>query len=461
MKIIMEQNQNEIENNMMQIYKKLNSQENSVLDIAYFPNVKFNPDGILMEYEEQGVYIVKKEETILDSNDDKKPEVSFELYVNDGSLKMAIVRDGKIYFTPEYMEYIRKLNLTIYKVIEKQNESKFSIDSPKELEGNVDITALSKEELEQKSQQLENDDLQKESESRAEELAENEESDMEAIAKKSGLSLNEIKACSSLNPTEKITDEKSFEDITKTKGMYTKIFMVASNSQTRGNSRFAFWGVTPDGKVEQIQGLEERHGTNTGKEIYAINADGSCVREKQTTALFTLDGMEEGFSITIGQYGILEAEYLRKSSTENKYIGSSINTTHQRPTRKQVQEFMNDRKTNTQELNESIEKAEEQLSEVSTTKLQNIDDNPNNDKAINPEEEVTLHDGTVTTLEEEAWKYNMSIQEYVKLYEQTQGDCPSEKIENIRRQKAIEREPQRPEESHILTPEERALKHWY
>ncbi|MGN1327867.1 MAG: hypothetical protein ACI4VQ_07335 [Clostridia bacterium] len=458
MKAIMEEIQEEqIENNIMQIYKNLYPQENNVLDITYFPNIKFNPDGILMECEEQSVYIVKNQEPILDSNN-KKTEISFDLYIKDGNVKMATIRDGKIYFTPEYMEYIKQLSSSIYKVIEKQNESEFEIDNQREenLEGQPRLTTLSKEELEQKAQQSENDNSRQQTPAQA--IDEREESQMDAIARKSGLTLGEIKACSSLNPAEKITDEKSFEDITKTRGRYTKVFMVASNSQTRGNSRFAFWGVTPEGEVEQVQGLEERNGTNTGKEIYAINADGSCVREKQTTALFTLEGMEEGFSITIGQYGILEAEYLRKSSTENKYIGSSINTTHQRPTRRQVQEFMNDKRTNQQELNESIEKTEEQLDEVATTKLQNIDDNPNNDKAIDSEQEIKMHNGEITTLEKEAWKYDMSIQEYIKLYEQIEGDCLSEKVENIRNKKAIEREPQRPEEIEILTPEEQALK---
>lgn len=299
-------------------------------------------------------------------------------------------------FYPEYMQYLQQLNLAIYKVMDKQNGSNFPVINYQEI-NLPDLSTLSKEELEQKLQLLKGKNLPEEG-ALEEKSSLDEETSIEEFARKAGIQLSDVKSCSSLDPTEKITDEKSFEDITKTKGMYTKVFMVASNSQTKGNSRFAFWGVTPKGKVEQIEGLEEREGTNTGKEIYVINEDGSCVKEKQTTALFTLEGMQEGFSITIGQYGILEAEYLRKSSTENKYIGSSINTTHQRPTRKQVQEFMNDGKTNKQELDESIEKTEGQLSVSPTTRIENIDNNPNNDIIERQE------DREILTPEEQALK---------------------------------------------------------
>ena len=257
-----------------------------------------------------------------------------------------------------------------------------------------------------------------------------EEQAIEEIAIKTGMSIEDIKSCASLDPKEKITDSQSFEDITNTVGKYEKVLPVASNSKTQGTSRFVFYGITPKGEVEQVPGFEERDGVNTGKEIYSMNRDGSVVKEKQTSALFMLRNGEEGFSVTIGQYGMIEVDYIRKDPTQNKFIGLTLNTYSEKPTTREVQEFMNDARTTDEELTEIIEKTEHQLDEhgSETTLLQNIDDNPNNDKAIDIDEEIEMHDGTVTTLRQEAEKYNMSPEDYIKYFEAARGDCTSDKI---------------------------------
>ena len=91
---------------------------------------------------------------------------------------------------------------------------------------------------------------------------------------------------------------------------------------------------------------------------------------------------------------------------------------------------MNDARTTDTELTEIIEKTEHQLDEhgSETTLLQNIDDNPNNDQAIDIDEEIEMHDGTVTTLRQEAEKYNMSPEDYIKYFEEARGNCTSDKI---------------------------------
>ena len=293
---------------------------------------------------------------------------------------------------------------------------------------------MSKEEIEKQMQErvglqgqekLTEQDLEKQKqETKSEEQA------IEEIAIKTGMSIEDIKSCASLDPKEKITDSQSFEDITNTVGKYVKVLPIASNSKTQGTSRFVFYGITPKGEVEQVPGFEERDGVNTGKEIYSMNRDGSVVKEKQTSALFMLRNGEEGFSVTIGQYGMIEVDYIRKDPTQNKFIGLTLNTYSEKPTTREVQEFMNDARTTDEELTEIIEKTEHQLDEhgSETTLLQNIDDNPNNDKAIDIDEEIEMHDGTVTTLRQEAEKYNMSPEDYIKYFEAARGDCTSDKI---------------------------------
>ena len=275
---------------------------------------------------------------------------------------------------------------------------------------------------------------------------ENEEESMEQIARQSGITKDDIKSCSEINPHERITDQKSFEDIANVTGKYSKIFVVSANSQTRGNSLYSFWGMTQDGKMEPVKGLEERQGVNTGKSIYSINRDGSQVKEQQTSALFTMPNQREGFSVTIGQYGIIETTYIRRSPNENKNIGSTVNSSTQKPTTREVQEFMNDSRTTDAELKETIDKTEHQLGETSETKLRNVDDNPNNDVEIDMDQEITLHDGTITTLAKEAEALNIAPDEYKKQFAEREADCYADKVELIREEQAEEQSAERAEE---------------
>lgn len=50
------------------------------------------------------------------------------------------------------------------------------------------------------------------------------------------------------------------------------------------------------------------------------------------------------------------------------------------------------------------------------------------------DEEITLHSGETTTLRKEAEKYDMAIEQYCDRFELTEGDCPSEKIETVRKE---------------------------
>ena len=204
--------------------------------------------------------------------------------------------------------------------------------------------------------------------------------------------------------------------------------------------------MTQDGKIEPIQGLEERQGVNTGKSIYSINRDGSQVKEQQTSALFTMPNQREGFSVTVGQYGILETTYIRRSPNENKYIGSVVNSSTQKPTTREVQEFMNDSRTTDAELGKTIDKTEHQLKETTETKIRNIDDNPNNDVEIDMDQEITLHDGTTTTLAKEAEKLNIVPDEYKKQFAAKEADCYASKVELIRKENIVDQSQEKAEE---------------
>lgn len=437
-----EDKREKIEQQMLEIYKSYqNKDEKSVISITYYNQL------VISISQSQTMYGLKDAFT-----------VSLNITGKDGKNRIAIYQEGKeiamidensnITFSQEYLLSMKKISISIYLVLQKINGQHFDLPDLQENKEDlpqivndekVNNFSLQKEELDTKEAESERNNLEEATQDvTIEEMKEqetetkDEEANMRKIAQKSGKTIDDIKSCSTIDPKEKITDEESFENIINATGRYTKIFVVASNEKVQGNSRFAFWGITTDGQVEQIPGLEERDGVNTGKSIYSINRDGSEVKEQQTAALFTLPNQREGFSVTIGQYGIVETTYIRRSPTENKFIGSSINSSTQKPTTTEVQEFMNERRTTDDELQETIDRTEHQLDETEKTKLNNIDDDLNNDRAIDLDAKITLHDGTITTLRDEAERLNISPEEYKKEFEQAKGDCFSDKIELIR-----------------------------
>ena len=282
-----------------------------------------NPENVQNAFQEQDVFLVERSsEQNLENNKDTEPSGPiYDIYIRDGQIKMGTIENGVITFTPEYLQMMMELSPFIYQTLMMQQGKSYEI-----AEGFVDV---SREEdgIQLNPMEMSKEDIEKEMQERVglqgqEKLTEqdqepkDEEQAIEEIAIKTGLSIEDIKSCASLDPKEKITDSQSFEDLTNTVGKYVKVFPVASNSKTQGTSRFVFYGITPKGEVEQVPGFEERDGVNTGKEIYSMNRDGSVVKEKQTSALFMLRNGEEGFSVTIGQYGMIEVDYIRKDPTQ-------------------------------------------------------------------------------------------------------------------------------------------------
>ena len=441
-----------IKENMLTLYKAHQEEEkNPVDEISYYKQLVLQSEKSPIMYGLQDVYPVNI----------KEPEKFYGnrilLYQNGTPIAM-IDENSNIKFSGEYLKQMKALNPSIYSLLASMNGKHYELPQIQEVgeklpdinsKQEVEDFKLSKKELEfARQNEIIGQGIKEENtqEVNNEQEPKNDEESMEQIAKQAGITKDDIKSCSTIDPHERITDQKSFEDIANVTGKYSKIFVVSANSQTRGNSLYSFWGMTQDGKMESVQGLEERQGVNTGKSIYSINRDGSQVKEQQTSALFTMPNQREGFSVTIGQYGIIETTYIRRSPTENKYIGSTVNSSTQKPTTREVQEFMNDSRTTDAELKKTIDKTEHQLGETSETKLRNVDDNPNNDVEIDMDQEITLHDGTTTTLAKEAEALNIAPDEYKKQFVEREADCYADKVELIREEQAEEQAKERAEE---------------
>lgn len=389
---------------------------------------------------------------------------------DENQMQIATVdENGTIKFTDaaleKYEETLTKSDLEkemLKRIKDADGKAKFK-EPEEQQETDINMTQPELEEENQKQQKAQEEEQKKE------EPPQGKEEELQEISRKTGMDPKDLTNCSSIKPEQKITDQDTFEDIVNVKGKYTNVYVINANKATDKNKRFAFVGITPEGEAEYIDELETSGAMQTNVNIYSINRDGSRVEEKQTREMFTTrSNPDKRFTVTTGQYGILEVDYVRKDPNENKFIGSMVETEYERPTTTQVRQFMNERRNNRYEIEDAIERTEEQIGgtysgkdgelESGRTQLENIDKDENNDKAMDIDEEITLHSGEITTLRGEAEKYNMTIEQYCDRFELAEGDCPSEKIETVREEEGPDTDDDEPGgRGGRPTPEEDAL----
>lgn len=413
---------------------------------------------------------VSKQDTYLVRVITEKEKVMYSIY-DENQMQIATVdENGTIKFTDAALEHYEEtllksdLGKEMFKNI-KEADGKAKFKEPEEQQ-ETDIN-MTQPELEENQKQKED---QEEEQKKEEEPAQSKEEELEKIAKKTGMDPKDLTNCSNIKPEQKITDQDTFEDIANVKGKYTNVYVINANKSTDKNKRFAFVGITPEGEAEYIDELETTGAMQTNVSIYSINRDGSSIEEKQTREMFTTkSNSDRRFTVTTGQYGILEVDYVRKDPNENKFIGSIVETEHERPTTTQVRQFMNERKNNKYEIEDAIKRTEEQIGgaysekdgelESGRTQLENIDKDENNDQVMDIDEEITLHSGETTTLRKEAEKFDITVEQYCDRFETAEGDCPSEKIETVREEETEEQEKEekKDDRGERPTPEEEAL----
>lgn len=407
----MENKEKQIKKKILNLYKNLKVNENEeITNIKFYKQMQIASQEINSMALEEDIYIVEKE-VIREKNVKEKV---YELYLEEAQRVAIISKDGEIIFDEGYLALLKERYKNLYEKI-KIEDSKLSMD--KILEENKE-----KEQVEMKQEELEEKKQEK-----------SKENEMKQISRVTGISQEEIRASAEINPNQKITYTENFYDIVPNTKKYTKIYVVASNASTKGNSRFYFVGVTKDGITEPIEGLEVTEGTNPTEEILSINRDGSEVKEQQVSALFKVGDYNRGLAVSIGQTGIIEADYVRRTP-DDKYISSKINTTtNQIYTTKEVENFMSHEENAW--MQDNVDKAREQIeeSESRKTNIKNIDDNEYNDKILDVDEKIELDNGQVTTIREEAQRMGIELDEYVRRCEEEKADTIQEKVKNTNR----------------------------
>lgn len=426
-----EKNRESITENILQMYtslsEELGERGQEIENIGYYKDFEIKNSGLAIS----DAYIVKlkdSEDTKTRDENEQKERIIYEIRDQDNNLIASVNELGEIQFEESYLESLREINEGYFDSL-TLDEAEFEL--PEELER--DDIVLTKEEIEEKQSERRISDVSK------------------AIGSKEINSYSEMKTDQTpvfdkvvnkqeIDPNARVTQGETLADMIpeiKQKGI-VKVGVVYSDHSKGQNGRFSFVGIDKDGQIQTIDSLENTQGATTGQTITSINSrDGSLVEQEQVSGLVkingrsTANGQEEMLSVRVGQYGILEVDYVRADLSRDKderYLSAPIETKNQRPTSRAVRDVM-DKNRNT-EIDGELERAEEEIERDDDAQLRNIDDTASNDE-LTPDEVIVLENGEETTLRKEAAKAKVSPEEFTRKYNERGGKTPDEKIDSI------------------------------
>ena len=424
-------NRESVTENILQMYKsiaeELGERGQEVENIGYYKDFEIKNSGLAIS----DAYIVKlkdSEDNKTRNENEQKEKIIYEIRDQDNNLIASVNELGEIQFEESYLESLREINEGYFDNL-TLDEAEFEL--PEELER--DDIVLTKEEIEEKQSERRISDISK------------------AIGSKEINSYSEMKTDQTpvfdkvvnkqeIDPNARVTQGETLADMIpeiKEKGI-VKVGVVYSDYSKGQNGRFSFVGIDKDGQIQTVDSLENTQGTTTGQTITSINSrDGSLVEQEQVSGLVkingrsTTNGQEEMLSVRVGQYGILEVDYVRADLSRDKderYLSAPIETKNQRPTSREVRDVM-DKNRNT-EIEEELERAEGEIERDDNAELRNIDDTASNDE-LTPDEVIVLENGKETTIRKEAAKAKVSPEEFARKYNERGGKTPDEKIEAI------------------------------
>ncbi len=344
-----EEEKNKIINHMNQIGKLVDSgldadsqkRENTM----YFKDFEFGNSGLAIK----NVYIVEIKQKIQEKtadnpekNADKKEKkdnlTTYEIFDDNDKLIAMVSSEGKVQFVPEYLEQLKENYGEYFKQLELDD---IDFELPKELKENdivmtkAELAEREKNGLERnkegKKEQKQEGNSEKEKEEEEEEKEpdqETEEEKKEKTAKALNIDKDEIKAVSTINPSEKITDKYNLVDLMPEASKYASVSIVCSTPNEKSNGQFTILGVKQDGTREPISSIEPVEGTTGNKNVISINEDGSKVEEKQVKGLLRINARnrDDGIAVSIGDYGMLNVDYVSNIMDKENRRSTPIRT---------------------------------------------------------------------------------------------------------------------------------------
>ncbi len=398
--------------------------------VTYYKDFEFKGSGV----GDYNVYVARVQNL-------EEGSTTYGIYSESTNGLIATVSaDGKLHFMPDYIE---KLKSNYGEYFKELNLEDLDFELPEEVEER-DIS-IEKEKIQEKEEErregttLESIEKSLEKDEKVEAYSEMDTNQQ--------LTFDKITNKQELDPNVRVTQTETLADMIpeiREKGI-EKIGIIYSNGNINSGGRFSFVGINKDGNIEKIQSLENIDGTTTGQKVTSINSyDGSVVEKEQVAGMVKINGRsgiggEEYLSVEQGQYGIINVGYVRRQLSEEKgeaYISAPIETHNIRPTTREVRDFM-DKHYNTR-VDDELDKANPKLDEEGDkTRIENLDDTPNNDQ-LGFDEEILLENGETTTIRDEAEKAHVSPEEFLEKYENTDAENEEEAIKKVHEEIAEE-----------------------
>lgn len=365
--------------------KNLNAENEAILDIIYYGKINLSKnDADLNNQTVEELYLVKKE---------VEGKIVQEFHTNNGVIA-TVSEEGEIIIYEKYKQLI--------------NSNEFLLQLR-------DVLPLSLEKLEaEESKELEDTEI------------ETKKQDKEQGSEKEKEQYVENPKDAVINLDKKITATKTFRQLVpevKEKGV------VDVRARRVDNTRFELIGINEFGEIVRLESLEQTEGTNPNEDIVKVNEDGSKVEKEKVMTMLKINpgkneqNSNEGFAITLGEYGIPEVNYYRRAGQTDEYTSIPVNlrNTNQKNTDLEVREYME--KTRNTTVDDNIEKANAEIehSEDEETTLENIDDDPYNDIQT-PEEEIMI--------QKAADRCKVSVESFKEELEKATGDTLEERIES-------------------------------
>ena len=414
------------------LQEELAENKQEISNIGYYKDFQFKGTSLGVN----NVYIVKiKDDSVPEQDMEPREEDEtyiYRIYDEDNNLIATVDEEGNVLFSPEYLENIDE------RYLETLDLEDAEFELPEEL-GKDDIV-LNSEELEMEENKKRLDDVSKV-------IGSNNINSYSEMKTDQTPAFEKVTNKQELDPNTRVTQTETLADMIpeiKEKGI-VKIGVVYSDHSKGQNGRFSFVGLDKDGQIHNIDSLENTQGTTTGQTVTSINSrDGSVVEEEQVAGLVringrnSLNGQEEMLSVKVGQYGILEVDYVRadlSEDKENRYLSAPIETRNIRPTTREVREFMD--KSKNVDIEDELKRSEAEIDRDGETQVYNMDDTASND-VLTADDVIVLEDGSKTTLRKEAAKAKVSVEDFVRRYNARTGKTPDEKIDDIQAEYAEE-----------------------
>ena len=283
-----------------------------ITDIAYYKDFQFKGTSLGVN----DVYIVKIKDDSVPVKDinprENDEKYIYRIYDYNNNLIATVDEDGNVLFDSKYLEDIDERYLATLHLEDAE------LELPEEL-GKDDII-LNSEELEREEDKKRLEEVSKI-------IGSNEISSYSEMQTNQKPTFERITNKQEVDSNVRVTQTETLADMIpeiKEKGI-VKIGAVYSDYSKGQSGRFSFVGIDKDGQIQTIDSLENTQGTTTGQKVTSINSrDGSLIEEEQVAGMVringrnSLNGQEEMLSVRVGQYGILEVDYVRAELSEDK-----------------------------------------------------------------------------------------------------------------------------------------------